>query len=149
LCNKTEIKDKEEPCEIVASTSCTPNFSQNEEECNDPWDDSWVQDTAISELEQSVKIGSYSIAESWKFRKELDPNGLGKHYITLMCHLDCVQCQHGCTYAVETGNEAYVHCLWNTKDWYSTEFIAGFMTMIQHDARMSMPYLYSGLKIGS
>jgi hypothetical protein len=99
LCKDTEIKDKEEPHEIVASTYCAPNFSQDKEEFNDPWDDSWVQDTAISELKQSVKIGSYSVAETWKLRKELDPNGLGKDYNTLMCHLNCVQCQRGCTYA--------------------------------------------------
>jgi hypothetical protein len=49
-CNGTEIKDKEEPHEIVAFTSCAPNFSQDKEEFNDPWDDTWVRDTAISEL---------------------------------------------------------------------------------------------------
>ncbi len=92
LRNDTEMKDKEEPHEIVDFTSCTPSFSQDEEEFNDPWDDSWVRDEAISELKQSVQIGSYSIAEAWKLRKDLDPNGLGKDYNTLMCHLDCVQC---------------------------------------------------------
>ncbi len=31
-----------------------------------------------------------------------------------------------------------MHGLWNTKDWYSTELIVGFMTMIQHDFHMSI-----------
>ncbi len=42
-------------------------------------------------------------------------------------------------YAVEIGNETCVYHLQTTKDWYSTEFIAGFMTMIQHDAHMTIP----------
>ncbi len=62
--NDTEIKDKEEPHEIVASSSCAPNFSRDEEEFIDPWDDTWVQDTALSELKQSVNIGGYSVAEA-------------------------------------------------------------------------------------
>ncbi len=96
-------------------------------------------DTAISELKQSVNIDSYSIAKAWKLRKELDPNGLGTDYNTLQCLLDCDQCQCECTYAVETGNEIYVNCLWTTKDWFSTEFIAGFMTMILNDVHMTKP----------
>ncbi len=94
---------------------------------------------SISKLKQSVQIGSYSIAKAWILKKELEPNGLGKDYNTLMCHLDCVQCQCGSTYALENGTAAYMHCLQNTKDWYSTQFIAGFMAMIQHDAHMLVP----------
>jgi hypothetical protein len=45
--NDTKIKDKEEPHEIIASTFCAPNFSQDKEEFINPWDDSWVQDEAI------------------------------------------------------------------------------------------------------
>ncbi len=57
----------------------------------------------------------------------------------MQCHLDGDQCQRGCTYALKIGNETYLHCLWTTKDWFSTEFIAGFMTMIQHDTHMTIP----------
>jgi hypothetical protein len=64
LCNDTEIKDKEGPHKVAASTPIAPNFSHNKEEFNDPWDDTWVRDTAISELKQSVNIGSCSIAEA-------------------------------------------------------------------------------------
>jgi hypothetical protein len=74
-----------------------------------------------------------------EIKKKLDPNVLGSYYNTLQCHLDCDQCQRGCTYAVKIGNETYVHHLWTTIDWYSTEFIAEFMTMIQHDAHMTIP----------
>ncbi len=74
-----------------------------------------------------------------KLRKELDPNGLGSYNNTLACCLDCDQCQHGCTHALEIGNETDVHYFWTTIVWYSTEFIAGFMTMIQHDAHMTIP----------
>jgi hypothetical protein len=77
--NDTEIKDKEEPHEIVASTYITPNFSHSKEEFNNPWDDTWRQDTAISELKQSVNIGGCSVAEASKLRKELDPNGFGSY----------------------------------------------------------------------
>jgi hypothetical protein len=50
LHNDTEIKDKEEPREIVASTSIAPNFSNDKEVVNDLWDDTWVWEIAISEL---------------------------------------------------------------------------------------------------
>ncbi len=63
-----------------------------------------MRDIAISELKQSVNIGSCSVVEARKLRKELYPNGLGKDYNTLQCHLDCDQCQRGCTCAVEIGN---------------------------------------------
>jgi hypothetical protein len=63
FCNDTEIKDKEDPHEIVAFTSIAPNFSHNKE-VNDPWDDTLVWDIAISELKQSVNIGSCSLAKA-------------------------------------------------------------------------------------
>jgi hypothetical protein len=83
LRNGTEVKDKEEPLEIAASTSMAPNFSHDREEEDDPWDDTWVRDIATAELKQSVNIVSCSLAEAWKLRKELDPNGLGKDYNTV------------------------------------------------------------------
>ncbi len=98
-----------------------------------------MQDIATAEQKQSVNIVSCSLAEAWKLRKELDPNSLGKNYNTVQCHLDCDQCLRGCTYALEIGNKTYMHCLQTTKDWFSTEFIAGFMAMIQHDAHMTIP----------
>ncbi len=64
LHNDTEIKDNEEPYKIVASTSIALNSSHSEEEFNDPRDDTWVQDTPISDQRQSVKIDSYSLAEA-------------------------------------------------------------------------------------
>ncbi len=84
LCNDTEVKDKDEPHEIIASTTIAPNFSHDKEEEDKPWDDTWVWDIATAELKQSVNIVSYSLAESWKLRKELDPNGLGAR-TTILC----------------------------------------------------------------
>ncbi len=98
-----------------------------------------MRDIATVELNQSVNIVSCSLAKAWKLRKELDPNGLGKDHNTVQCRLDCDQCQRGCTYALEIGNETYMHHLWTTKCWISTEFIAGFRTMIQHDTHMTIP----------
>jgi hypothetical protein len=61
LHNDTEIKDKEEPHELVDYTSCAPDYSQYEEEFNDLWDDSWVMDEAISELKQSVQSAAIQL----------------------------------------------------------------------------------------
>jgi hypothetical protein len=49
-CNDTEVKDKAETQAIVASTSITPNFSQNKEEEDNLWDDTWVWDIATAEV---------------------------------------------------------------------------------------------------
>ncbi len=37
------------------------------------------------------------------------------------------------------GNSQYEHSLWNSTDWYSSDFVAGFAAMVQHDAHMTTP----------
>jgi hypothetical protein len=69
LRNDTEVKDKEEPHDIIAYTSIAPNLSHDEEEEDNPWDDTWVRDIATAELKQSVNIVRCPLAEAWKLSK--------------------------------------------------------------------------------
>jgi hypothetical protein len=85
----------------------------------------------------SANFGFYSIAKAWKMKTKINPNGKDKNELTFCLH--CDQCCRGGMMSIIVGSEAYVHRLWSTLDWYSAEFIAGFMMIVQHDTHMSTP----------
>jgi hypothetical protein len=88
-------------------------------------------------LVPSANFGLYSIAKALIMKTNINPSG--KYKNDLICHQHFDQCSRGGMMSIIVGNQAYVHRLQNTLDWYSTEFIAEFMTIVQHDAHMSTP----------
>jgi hypothetical protein len=133
-CNDNIIKDETKP-----SGERAENIHDDKEH-HEPWDENWVWSKTVPEqqvLVQSANFGIYFIATAWKMNTKINSNVKDENLLT--CCLYCDQCFHGGMMLVIIGNEVYVHCLWNTQDWYSTQFIAGFITIVQHDAHMSTP----------
>ncbi len=137
---------------FLSSTSCDDTIIQDEtkppveraenihedKEHHEPWHESWVWGKTVPEQQVmvwSANVGLHFIATAWKMKTKINPNGQDKNVVT--CHLHCDQCCHSGMMLVIVGNEAYVHCLWNTQDLYSTQFIAEFMIIVQHDTHMS------------
>jgi hypothetical protein len=82
-------------------------------------------------------FGVYSIAEAWEWHSQL--NRKGKNDNSLCCRLYCDHCRRCGTMAIIIGNSQYQHSLRYSTDWYSSDFIAGFAAMVQHDAHMTIP----------
>jgi hypothetical protein len=106
----------------------------------DVWDASWIRDATLDERQKSRHTARFdlnSIAEEWERLRQLDrqiDNGS-----CLCCHLCCDHCSSTGTMGINIPNSQYEHRLRYSTDWYSSDFIAGFAALVNHDAHITTP----------
>lgn len=85
----------------------------------------------------SDRWGQFTIDQAWK--AVVDKNLMATdEYKMLMCRLQCDECRSCGTMAVVIGDEKYDHDCRLSERWYDTQFIAGFCTLLDHDAHMKL-----------
>ena len=123
-----------------APTTAKANNNSEREKVVDIWDESWVWDSMMDERQTTsltAGFGVYSIAEAREWQSQL--NRKVKYDNSLCCRLYCDRCCRSGRTAILIGNSQYEHSLWNSTDWYSSDFVAGFAAMVQHEAHMTTP----------
>jgi hypothetical protein len=129
VCNNTQSINKEMVAkEEITCLSHTQKL----------FDENLVRRYTAPELEVLVLTDNFDyfpIAKAWKVKKKI--NLKNNELSTRSLHLD--KCRCGSIQLIVIGNEDYMHHLWNTLDWYPSEFIAGFMMICQDNAHVSTP----------
>jgi len=120
----------------------TVDDEDDEEQAVDVWDESWVRDCTVDErINKRVSKGFwfYSMAEAWECLRQL--NRPLKNDDRLLSRLYCDLCSacSGMTGIQIPNSGVYEHRLQYSTDWYSSDFIAGFAALVQHDAHITTP----------
>jgi hypothetical protein len=102
--------------------------------------DAFSQDSSFALLDN---CSSFQLCPNWKELSIADallhnPRKDNPHQI-VMCRLKCDHCRLDSTMGVLVGNEVFDDHYCNSAEWYDTQFIAGFCTLLYHDAHVNMP----------
>lgn len=79
----------------------------------------------------------YTIEEAWKLYKAKNKQST-KSSKLLMCRLQCTVCRDEGTLMVPVGDAAYEHRYRHSMQWYPTDLIAGFCSLVEHDAHVNL-----------
>ena len=106
-----------------APTTAEVNNNSDDEEAVDVWDESWVRDAMLDEQQKkrvNKWVGLYSIAEEWERQRQLNRPVDNKNCLCFP-------------------SSQYEHRLQSSTDWYRSDFIAGFASLIQYDTHITTP----------
>jgi len=106
------------------------------------WDESCVRDCTVDErINKRVSKGFqlYSMAEAWECLRQLNRPLNNEDEDRLLSRLYCDLCSARSGMTVQLPNSLYEHQLRYSTDWYSSDFIAGFAALAQHDAHITTP----------
>ena len=104
-------------------------------------DESWVRYRTVDEQKNergSAGSAVYSIAEAWEWQRQLK-RPFENNDCVIGRRLYCDLCSRSGMTGIRIPNSQYEHRLWYSKDWYHSDFIAGFAAMVQHDAHITTP----------